>query len=220
MAGKCGCGGARVAPQISADSCSALANTPAGLLVPRTEVEGLGPGTAVGTARSVDIDVTPPAAGDCPAAWTVGARLTPLWGEIGPTAPVDLNTVASATWADIPGFALTAPEAGAYRIAADVTGGVTTENTTAFNRLVSVVLALNGAILGTSVRHMFQLNWSTATAQVVGLNASVTISRILQLAAGDVVQVRTAHFGGPGAPPALLSGTVGGSLLAWDKVAD
>ncbi|MFF6801138.1 hypothetical protein [Streptomyces sp. NPDC012616] len=94
----------------------------AGLLVPRTELAGVAPGTAVGTERSVDVDVAAPAAGACPETWTVGARLTPVSGQT--SGVVSLDAAAANTWVPVTGAQLVLPEAGVYEVVADVQGSI------------------------------------------------------------------------------------------------
>ncbi|MGW2074270.1 hypothetical protein ACWCPK_38540 [Streptomyces sp. NPDC001953] len=64
------------------------------------------------------MDVTAPAAGDCPATWTVGARLTPVNGQT--NGFVGLDTPAENTFVGDPAANLVLPEAGTYELAADV----------------------------------------------------------------------------------------------------
>ncbi|WP_327345985.1 hypothetical protein [Streptomyces europaeiscabiei] len=121
MAGNCCGGSVRVLPRLDPAACNALEQTAAGLLVPRIEVAGIAPGTAVGAERSVDVDVTPPAAGACPEAWQVGARLTPVSGQT--SGALGLGSSPYNTWVAVPGT-LVLPEAGVYEVIADVQGGV------------------------------------------------------------------------------------------------
>lgn len=219
MAGKCGTI-FRVAARIAPTACNAITETAAGLLVALTEVAGLAPGTAVGTGRSVDIDITPPLETDCPRVWTVGARLTPVWGQEVPDAALDLTAVPTATWTNIAGFSFVAPETGVYRIAADVSGSGTYAAQTAYNRLISARMLVNGVPLPSSIRNVVQTNFSQAAAQSGGMNGSGTISTVLQLAAGDVVSVQGEHTGASGAPLTLFVGNPVASVLAWNKIAD
>lgn len=120
MAGSCG-RLYRIDPRLDPAACNALTETASGLLVPGTEVTGIAPGTAVGTERSVDVDVTPPAAGACPENWTVGARLTPVFGSR--TAGVaDLRTSAIGQQVPLPNSQVLLPEAGVYRLTAHLFG--------------------------------------------------------------------------------------------------
>ncbi|MFD5570474.1 hypothetical protein [Streptomyces cadmiisoli] len=221
MPGKCG-STYRIAPTISADPCNALRATPSGLLVPTTAVTGIAPGAAVGTARSVDIDVSAPAADACPAVWTVGARLTPVSGEVTPSGPLDLTTLAVNVWADIPGLLFVAPEAGVYRITADVSGGITAAAQASFNRLVQTRLTVNGAAILTTTRHLVQQNWTLSGGNTMasGRNGSSSTTKLLTLAAGDAVRVQGSYLGATGTAASMAAGVSGGTLIVWSKVAD
>jgi hypothetical protein len=120
MAGNCG-RTYRIDPRLDPAACNALSETPSGLLVPRTEVTGIAPGGAVSTERSVDVDVTPPAAGACPENWTVGARLTPVFGFRN-AGMADLRTSAQGQQVVLPNSQALLPEPGVYRLTAHVFG--------------------------------------------------------------------------------------------------
>ncbi|MGY5034370.1 hypothetical protein ACWC9U_26635 [Streptomyces sp. 900116325] len=128
MAGKC-CGGALVlrssssASTVDPAACNALTESASGLLVPSVAVQGIAPGGAVSTERSVDVDVAAPAAGDCPAEWQIGARLTPVFGEAFLPAIVDLVPVANDTWINT-GLTVVLPEAGVYEVTATVRSSI------------------------------------------------------------------------------------------------
>ncbi|CAL9317430.1 hypothetical protein SUDANB25_05691 [Streptomyces sp. SudanB25_2051] len=117
----CGpCGSADIAP----DPCNALECTPTGLLVPRVRVTGTsGPAPAriADNRQSVDVVVTPPAAGDCPQDHRVRAYLTPVRGEAAvPVADTDLRpTRVSDTWANTP-LQVTLPHPGVYLVLGDI----------------------------------------------------------------------------------------------------
>jgi hypothetical protein len=112
------------AATVDPNPCNALTETGSGLLVPSTALEGIAPGTAVGGARSVDIDVIAPAGTDCPQEWQVGARLTPAFGEELLAAPVDMLAPANDAWVDT-GLSVNLPEAGVYEITATVRSMIT-----------------------------------------------------------------------------------------------
>ncbi|MFI5675756.1 choice-of-anchor C family protein [Streptomyces cellulosae] len=102
-------------PTLDPASCNAAHFTENGLRVPRTIVEGIDPGTSVGTERSVDIDVTETPG--CPEIWTVGARLTPVSGITVAHAPFVSITPGPPgvfSYADVPALTVTLPEAGIY----------------------------------------------------------------------------------------------------------
>ncbi|MDX3067814.1 hypothetical protein PV518_37610 [Streptomyces sp. ND04-05B] len=111
----------RIDPKLDPAACNALTQTASGLLVPGTEVTGIAPGTAVGTSRSVDVDVTAPAAGACPETWTVGARLTPVFGTVN-AGTADLRTSAMGQQVPLPNSQVVLPEPGVYRLTAHVFG--------------------------------------------------------------------------------------------------
>lgn len=121
MAGACG-RTYRVDAPVDPAPCNALTRTAGGLLVPHTALQGIAPGGAVSAQRSVDIDVTAPAAGACPETWQVGARLTPVSGQT--SGAVGLGAAPFDTWTTVTGAQLTLPEAGVYEVIADVQGGV------------------------------------------------------------------------------------------------
>lgn len=129
MAGKC-CGGgtmvvrsASSAATVDPAACNALTESASGLLVPSVAVQGIAPGGAVSTERSVDVDVTAPASGACPATWQVGARLTPVLGESFIPGIVDLVPVANDTWVNT-GLSVALPEAGVYEVTATVRSSI------------------------------------------------------------------------------------------------
>ncbi|MEV0754957.1 hypothetical protein [Streptosporangium sp. NPDC050280] len=105
------------AATVDPDPCNALVEGPGGLLVPSTALEGIAPGGALGTGRSVDVDVVAPAAGACPQEWQVGARLTPAYDEKLLQAFVDLVATPSGAWIDST-LTVDLPEAGVYEVSA------------------------------------------------------------------------------------------------------
>ncbi|MFI1954802.1 hypothetical protein ACH437_23640 [Streptomyces xinghaiensis] len=122
MAGSC-CGRAyRIDAPVDPAPCNALTRTTGGLLVPHTVLQGIAPGGAVSAERSVDVDVTPPAAGACPETWQVGARLTPVSGQA--SGAVALDAAAANTWVPVTGAEVVLPEAGVYEVVADVQGSI------------------------------------------------------------------------------------------------
>lgn len=117
MAGGCCKGSVRVLPRLDPAECNALEQTAAGLTAPRTEVAGIAPGGAVGTERSVDVDVQAPAAGECPETWTVGARLTPVHGMAAMSVtPLNFAADQANVWIDLPGTEVVLPQAGTYNL--------------------------------------------------------------------------------------------------------
>ncbi|MFF3336400.1 choice-of-anchor C family protein [Streptomyces sp. NPDC002888] len=101
-------------PTLDPASCNAAEVTENGLRVPRTTVDGIAPGTSVGTERSVDIDVTETPG--CPEIWTVGARLTPVSGIAVSRSSSYFTPGAENTFSimDVSELTVTLPEAGIY----------------------------------------------------------------------------------------------------------
>jgi hypothetical protein len=120
MAGACG-RTYRIDPKLDLATCNGLTQTASGLLAPRTQVAGIAPGGAVSTERSVDVDVTPPAAGACPESWQVGARLTPVFGTRN-AGQADLRTSALGQQVVLPNSQVLLPEPGVYRLTAHLFG--------------------------------------------------------------------------------------------------
>ena len=120
MAGSC-CGSVRVMPRLDPAACNALTQSPAGLLVPRTALQGIAPGGSVGaTLRRHRRDGARRRA--CPETWTVGGRLTPVSGQT--SGAVGIQGSPFDTWIPVTGAQLVLPEAGVYEVIADVQGGV------------------------------------------------------------------------------------------------
>lgn len=100
--------------------CNSLVQTAGGLLVPRTTLAGIALGGTVSTSRSVDVDVTAPAAGACPQTWMVGARLSPVSGFRNAEAG-HINLLASVGQTlPVPASDVVLPEPGVYHLDTDV----------------------------------------------------------------------------------------------------
>lgn len=197
--------------------CNAAQQTAAGLLVPHAEVAGVAPGGAVGTERSVDVDVQAPATGACPEVWTVGARLTPVSGEAF-GADADLQAVASGTW-----VATTAqvvlPEAGTYSLSADVYSHIaaTTPWAVAINARLFNVTA--GALVpGTTRRIQFGNINDPGGGTVMSLQNAGSLSALLTVTGPTTVRVegQRQHVGFNDSTQALLAGP----RLGFVKVSD
>lgn len=145
-----GIGVVAAAATVDPDPCNALTDGPSGLLVPSTSVEGIAPGTAVGTGRSVDVDVIAPAAGACPQDWQVGARLTPAYGEEFLPAFVNLVATPSGTWVNT-ALSVVLPEAGVYEVTAAVHSVITT-NPTSGPYSIGIVARLYDVTVGAPSR--------------------------------------------------------------------
>lgn len=178
--------GLLVAP--SADAGNTLAVGSDGrLFVPpdTTDVLGLAgsPPVAVGTSRSVGIDVTESPAGT----FTVGARLSPVYGDgpdgsafygaVGLGVPVQLSTV-------------TVPETGIYEVFVDARavmnmGGAIGRNS--FNADLTAQIQVNNSTVVLS-RPVLVFNYSTADNFSTAQSASTLLRARVSLNAGDSVQ--------------------------------
>lgn len=186
MAGNCR-GSVRVLPRLDPAACNALEQSAAGLLVPRTEVAGIAPGTAVGSQRSVDVDVTAPAAGGCPETWTVGARLTPVSGQT--SGAVALDAAPANTWVPVTGAQLVLPEAGVYEVVADVQGsiawGVGVTNAIVDAHVLDVTA---GVEIPLSARRIILFTDQAATG-TNGIQANASAGALYQVAGPTTIRV-------------------------------
>ncbi|MFF2964230.1 hypothetical protein ACFVT1_36305 [Streptomyces sp. NPDC057963] len=178
----------RTDPTVDPAPCNALTLTAAGLLAPRTEVAGSGPGGAVGTERSVDIDVTAPAGGTCPQAWQVGARLTPVHGQT--SGVVSLQDAAYDTWVPVTGAQLTLPEPGVYELVADVQGGLimvgSVSNAILQARLFDVTA---NAAVPLSTRSIFLFAATPADGVTHTLHSNASAAALYQVAGPATIRV-------------------------------
>lgn len=178
------------APVLNPAACNTLTCTATGLLVPRTVVAGSsGPAPAriANDLQSIDVVVTPPAAGACPQTYTVEAYLSPLRGEAGPVADVNLlGTRTAGTWANT-ALQVVLPDPGVYLIVGDVDTQICatvdvagTTNLWTEVRLVDV--ASGGVELANrhGVQHQFSTNGTTrfqhCTSATTSLSGLVTVT--------------------------------------------
>jgi hypothetical protein len=187
MAGSC-CGRTyRVDAPVDPAPCNALTRTAGGLLVPHTALQGIAPGGAVSAQRSVDIDVTPPAAGACPETWQVGARLTPVSGQT--SGAVALDAAPANTWVPVTGAQLVLPEAGVYEVVADVQGsiawGVGVTNAIIDAHVFDVTA---GVEVPLSVRRIILFTDQAATG-TNGIQANASAGALYQVAGPTTIRV-------------------------------
>ncbi|MEU0181413.1 hypothetical protein ABZ312_09510 [Streptomyces sp. NPDC006207] len=187
MAGSCGGRTYRVDAPVDPAPCNALTRTVGGLLVPRAVLQGIAPGGAVGTARSVDIDVQAPAAGACPETWTVGARLTTVSGQT--SGVVALDGAPANTWVPVTGAQLVLPEAGVYEVVADVQGsiawGAGVTNAIIDAQIFNVTA---GAAIPLSARRIILFTDQNATG-TNGIQANASAGALYQVAGPTTIRV-------------------------------
>ncbi|MFJ7090357.1 hypothetical protein ACIQWL_08830 [Streptomyces mirabilis] len=215
MAGSC-CGRTyRVDAPVDPAPCNALTRTAGGLLVPHTVLQGIAPGGAVSAQRSVDIDVTPPAAGACPETWQVGARLTPVSGQT--SGAVGLGGSPYDTWVPVPAT-LTLPEAGVYELDADVQGGVIMQGSVS-NSIVQARLfnVTANAVVPLTARTLLLFAATPAAGVTHTLHGNASASALYQVAGPTTIRVEGLKH--------VDSGTTTGEIVAatnfrFKKVSD
>ncbi|MGX1514033.1 hypothetical protein [Streptomyces collinus] len=212
---------ASAAATVDPNPCNALAEGPAGLLVPSTALEGIAPGTAVGTARSVDVDVVAPAAGTCPQEWQVGARLSPAFGEELLPGPVDMLAPANEAWVNT-GLAVNLPEAGVYEITATVRSIITMGAAGvpfAVNMSARLFNATGGnAIPGTDYT-VQQVNEQNPTGQAARVALS-TFHKFVTAAGPVTIRLEASRNTINGAAVNVTAVQTGNTRLAFKKIAD
>lgn len=186
MAGSCG-RTYRVDAPVDPAPCNALTRTAGGLLVPHTALQGIAPGGAVSAQRSVDIDVTAPAAGACPETWQVGARLTPVSGQT--SGAVGIQGSPFDTWIPVTGALVALPEAGVYEVIADVQGGVIMNGSVSNAYLQARLFDVTAnAVIPLTTRTIL-LFAATPAASVHTLQATASASALYQVAGPRTIRV-------------------------------
>ncbi|BCK66464.1 hypothetical protein Srufu_004170 [Streptomyces libani subsp. rufus] len=212
-----GCGGCPVL--IDPRTCNTLSQTAQGLLAPRTVLSGIAPGGAVGDSRSVDVDVTDTGGRDCPDTWNIGARLSPVSGEVHDDSEVSLPL--DATWQPT-GAAAVLPEAGVYEVTATGMGQICAVAGNHTNLWLSLGLRIEGqGVIGSDpvVQHQFTMNTGTSMQACVLGQGSVT--RRVQTVGGIVVRTVAALSGpAPTDDSELQNSHLFNAHLFWHKVSD
>ncbi|WP_327415397.1 hypothetical protein [Streptomyces sp. NBC_01233] len=227
MAGKC-CGGPMIvrsgsSAEVTVDpaSCNALTESAAGLLVPTVTVAGLAPGGAVSTERSVDVDVTAPAADACPAAYTVGARLTPVFGETLLAAFVDLVATPSGTWVTST-MSVVLPESGVYDVTATLHTVIAT-NPSSGNYNIAIAgrffNVTNGNAVGGS-QYTIQQNADNNPGSFMSDSDMGTFHRFITAVGPTTIRVEVMRLDASGSPVATTGLQTANSRLAFQKISD
>lgn len=218
-----GIGAVAAAATVDPNPCNALRETGSGLLVPPTALEGVAPGTAVGGARSVDIDVVAPAGTDCPQEWQVGARLTPLFEESFLEAFIDLVPAASGTWVDS-GLSVNLPENGVYEISATLKTIISANAAGgAYNH--AIVARLFNVTSGNAIpnsQYTLQQNSDNNPPTALVSDSDVGhFERFLTVAAGAVVvRLEVMRLTSAGTPASTTGVLTGNTRLAFKKISD
>jgi hypothetical protein len=188
MAGNCCGGSVRVSPRLDPAPCNAIEQGAAGLLVPHTALAGIAPGGAVGTERSVDVDVAAPAPDACPQTWTVGARLTPVSGQA--SGVVGLDTAPANTFVPVPGAQLVLPEAGLYEVIADVQGSIA--GTGSFSNAIIDAQILDvtaGTVVPTAGRRVILFTDHSTEAVIRGIQANASAGALYRVTGPTTIRV-------------------------------
>lgn len=205
----------RVELILNPDACNAATCTETGLLVPRTAVAGIAPGGNIGDTRSVDIDVTE--TGDCPDTWTVGARLTPVYGQI---AGSDLTLPLNSQWTATNCVA-TLPEPGAYRVTAMGWGQICAIAENSTNVWVTLGLQLDGVgVLVSQVVTQHQYGFPGGPGYQSCHLGQGSITWDVTIAGPANVRVMGAASGLVGPGSTLQGAWLRQPLISWDKIAD
>jgi hypothetical protein len=214
--------GSAAAVTVDPQACNALTEGPGGLLVPGTVLEGIAPGGAVSTGRSVDIDVSAPDADACPQEWQVGARLTPPFGEALLGAAVDLVGAANDVWVNT-ALTIALPEAGAYEITATVRSSIARGNvTTPFAVNISARLfnvSANAAIPGTDYT-VQQVNEAAPSSGQTTWVALGTFHKFLTVAAAATIRLEASRNTINGTAVNVTGIQTGNTRLAFKKISD
>jgi hypothetical protein len=141
----------------------------------------------VGTARSVDIDVT-----EGPAdTFTVGARLSPVWGQ---SSLSGVTSAGSGTWSL--GQQLAVPEDGIYLVEAyiDATANVYYSRASA-DYWISGGLFVNDVQIKAGAAVVNNWSFPSGTAVSFAASGTITLTQRMQLTAGQLVQAKVNYSG-------------------------
>ncbi|MFJ5890283.1 hypothetical protein [Streptomyces californicus] len=205
------------APTVDPQACNALTSGPAGLLVPRTTPSGLAPGGAVGTSRSVDIDVTDTGGTDCPDTWQIGARLSPVHGETGGAA---VNLPAGGAWVNTTG-AVVLPEPGVYELTVTGRGQICGTAAPTTNVWITLGMQIDGVgVIWSDMVVQHQLTCQTGTQLMACFLGQGSITRRFQSAGGQVVRA-VGSLSGTVAPGSTISqATLTNPYAFFHKISD
>ncbi|GGU58934.1 hypothetical protein GCM10010274_54770 [Streptomyces lavendofoliae] len=211
--------GAECTVDLDPRTCNSLTQTPQGLLAPRTVLSGIAPGGTVGRSRSIDIDVTDTGGRNCPDTWSIGARLSPISGEVHNSSEVNLPRTAA--WRPT-GAAAVLPEAGIYEVTATGWGQICAVAGPHTNLWVSLGLRIDGqGVIGSDlvVQHQFTMNTGSSMQACVLGQGSVT--RRVRTTGRIVVRAVAALSGpAPTEDSVLRYAHMNNAHLFWHKISD
>jgi len=198
--------------------CNAASIDGAGLLVPSTDmvVDNSAAQPPTSATRSIDLDVVE--SGGCPNVFTIGARLSPRFGEVHVGVAVNYLPIANGLFVDIPGLEVILPEAGTYSLDADVRAAIS------MTRPANVLMAMRmfnvtaGAAVPFTDR-VTSLVDSLAGGVTLGGNFQLHSGRFITVAGPTTIRVQAAKTVVAGVAIAS-TGVFGQQRLAFLKVAD
>ncbi|HLL37369.1 MAG TPA: hypothetical protein VK545_26550 [Streptomyces sp.] len=159
-------------------------------------------------ARSVDIDV----AETGPDQWSIGARLSPVWGQ---SALSGVSPGTTGAW--VLGAQLAVPENGVYLVEAfvDATANVFYSRASA-DYYINGGLFVNDAQIKTGAAVVNSWSFPSGTTVTLAASGTVTLTQRLQLTAGQLVQAKVAGSG------TYFTGDGFGALasVAFNKISD
>lgn len=143
----------------------------------------------------------------------------PVYGQA-VAATTSLLTVAELVWVDVTSSDVTLPEAGTYRLHANVRGGIsgtTPINCYVMSRLFNVT---TGAVLPNSVRIVAQVANHDSTAYTAANNATAPIDEYVTVAAPTTIRIQATRNDLTGTPSAanVFSGATGWTTLSYEKI--
>lgn len=140
---------------------------------------------AVGTDRSVDVDVVESPAGT----FTVGARLSPAWAQSGEGG---FSYPGPDVW--VQGPTLTVPETGVYHLDATVWGQLNVVySRTSDNRLIWAGLAVDGTVIRSAIA--VNNSWVVPGGANISSQGAATLTHRQALNAGQTVSVYARYNG-------------------------
>lgn len=210
------------AAAVDPNPCNALSEGPGGLLVPATALEGIAPGTTVGNARSVDVDVVAPAGTDCPQEWQVGARLSPVFEEVLLAEFVDLVATPSGAWIDS-GLFVNLPEVGVYEVTATChTVIATNPSSGAYNIAIAARLFnVTGGFAVPGSQYTIQQNAKNAVPTSFESDSDMgTFHKFVTAAQPVTIRLEVMRLNTAGTPVSTTGLQTANSRLAFKKISD
>lgn len=211
-------------PIIDPIACNGLECLASGLRVPRTVVTGLVPIPPVGTARSVGIDIAPPADTDaCPQTYQVRARLEASFSEDVVTS-TDLLPLADNTYGPVTGSALALTSPGVWEVTMVVRGVLSFSGIAGTFIVARLFNVTAGVAVANSETFVTQVRQNVAGAgQTTGDNDTATMRSFVTVAAPTTLRMEAKTVFQLGTTPTqaqIISDANGRSKLTAIRIRD